>query len=268
MSIADDFGFSDENKGLCSFITLLKILQDLREPDADSDWSTYLTCVSVMPGAGHKPTNPLCLPLGFPLEGPPKPLTKETAESMERRFATLRGLRKQLEDSIGDSGTPDPAVVREVGPQAMAAIRGLGNDLEVHRFGSGETYVLGLKMRQAIPPDRVSNAELIQIEDEWEDLWESYTPGAGSVLVMVVRLVYRLPDDPANRVMTPARRDELNIIREQIERTFIELFPGNHARIEFRDCEAVTLLRGPIVGPTYNEAKQKDDQMMVKVKRS
>src|SRR5262245_61230165 len=133
MSRADDYGFTDENKGLASFVTLVKMLHDMRAPRDGAGWATYLTCNSMVPGAGPPPTHPLYLPLGFPSDGPPKPLTAETAKSMERRFRILRAVRKRLEKSMAATGKPDAAVLMKLGSRAFTAIRGLGEDLEVHR---------------------------------------------------------------------------------------------------------------------------------------
>lgn len=266
MSIADAYGFSDENKSLSSFVNLVKMIQGFDETEPDFSWANYLMCVSMMPGAGVKPGHPLHLPLDFPADGAPEPLSEETADSLRHRFAILLDLRNQLETAITNSGEPDIAVVNDIGPQAMTAIRGLGTDLEVHRFISGEKYVLGLKMRQAISFEETCNAQLIQIVDDIEELRESDYPNAGSLSVVADRLVYRLSHDPPQSAFTPSRNKGWDEIRCRIEETFTELFPGIHAVIELRDGDAATLIRGQVVGPTYQEVKQKREEMKAKWK--
>lgn len=268
MTRGESYGFTDEEMGLTSVVNLVMMIQGLSGPDEDSSWATYLRCVSVMPGARLKPTHPLCLPLGFPTDGPPQPLTLETVESMERRFATLRSIWDRLEESMAGSDEPDAALINELGPEALAAVRGLGDDVEAERFQTGEHYVLGLKLRAAIPPESVGGAQLIQILDKMEQLRESDMPKAGQIPVFTARLIYRLPRDHGFRIRSHEDHEELTRIRERIEGRFVELFPGNHAVVELRDSDGATVIWGQVVGPTYEEEQKKMEEWRRKAKET
>ena len=266
MSMAESLGFSDEEGGLASFVTLVKLLQGFDETEPGFNWANYLCCVSVMPGKAGKPSHPLHLPLSFRAEGPPELLPQPIAESMERRFALLRSLRKQLADSMSPDGGSSAAEVAEVGPQAMAAIRGLGDDLEVERFASGETYALALKLRRAIAANQVGKATLIHIVHEHKEVWESDLPRASKIPVFVFALIYRLPSDWVSPPSTPTRMRELEGIAARIEATFVKLFPEAHALAELRDADAATVWPGRMVGPSYAAVKQKIEATRAKAR--
>jgi len=256
MSLAETLGFSDEEGGLSSFVTIVKLLQGFDETEPGFSWANYLCCISVMPGKGSKTGHPLHLPLAFPAEGPPEQLPRSIAESIERRFIELQGVRRQLADSMPGGGQPPASVIAELGPRAIAAIRGLGDDLEVQRFPSGETYVLALKLRRVIAADQIGQATLIQVVSEWKDVWESDLPRAAKLSVFALVLVYRLPADWPSPSSTPTRMRELEGIAARIEETFVKLFPKSHALVELRDADSATVWRGRVVGPSYADVKQ------------
>lgn len=252
--IADYFGFSEEEVGFASFVNLMKTVSLVREPEAGRTWDGYLLCSFVTQGAGWRP-----LPFGYPGSPPSQLVPKEAAESMERRFASLNGLRKQLDDAKADAGEPNAALIDELGPKAWAAVRGLCDDLEVHRFDSGEVYVLALKMRQALPPERITNAKLIQAVRRIESL---LSPDGRKVLQeYAVRLIYRVPAELGGRSVTLNQWDEFLRICEKVENVFFELFPGNYVVVELRDHEGATLHWGSVVGPSFDDVKRQRERM-------
>jgi hypothetical protein len=254
-SMAASLGFSDLESGLSSYVNHVKILQTFDETSPEFNWAAYLSCVSVLPG-GAKPGHPLHFPLDVRQEDLSPPLSAAIAQAMVRRFEVLRAIRDRLANSLDASGNLDAALVEELGPRAMRAIRELGRDLEVDCFDAGETYVMGLKLREAIPPSAIGGAHLIQIGNDVHHLSESDKWNTPWLQVTVYALVYRLPDDSVLSRSIPSAMRKLCEFRQLVQDTFVKRLPSKHARVEFRDAQGATVMGGRPVGPTYAEVME------------
>jgi hypothetical protein len=113
-------------------------------------------------------------------------------------------------------------------------------------------------MRQAIPSNEVGDAKLIQILDDLKELKDC--PKSTRLSVRANRLIYRLPDDRAESAFSSDRRQTWRSIGQRIEQVFTELFPGEWAIVDLRDCEAATVFRGQLIGPTYGDIKRKKEE--------